>query len=357
MFSSPVSFWHYFCFFSPCEHKGSPTISWYPQLLQEIHQGCCKDSCSNDWSTGLWKWTKLSPMPSLFSQRFQPLCTQILLPRFPSLWMPLVLPLVLFFNKMLQVLGLLWLSTQRSFYPPSPDTPPSTGSFFQLAPLTANSSSSWRVKSLFHSRTTNLCHAATPPVFPLRLQLRNWPSHWCRECGSWCLILSGPDPDTPEVLSTLSPPTTPSVPEISYVEMFKLQKSCPKAQDLRESLTLKIVSVHVSGLPGLLCDVSTGDHHSWVPEPMSRAVFDSVHHISHSGKSAYQRLVSWTKDVHLWAQSCLNCKQSKVQSLSHVKSPIHHIPIPGWRFSQVHVDLVGPLPQSKEFSFLFTITV
>ena len=35
--------------------------------------------------------------------------------------------LLLFFNKMLQVLGLLWLSTLRSFPQPSPDTPPLLG--------------------------------------------------------------------------------------------------------------------------------------------------------------------------------------------------------------------------------------
>ena len=42
----------------------------------------------------------------------------------------------------------------------------------------------------------------------------------------------GPDPDTAEVLSTLSLPTPPSDPEISYLEMSKLQQSCPKVRDL-----------------------------------------------------------------------------------------------------------------------------
>ena len=38
-----------------------------------------------------------------------------------------------------------------------------------------------------------------------------------------------------------------------------------------------------------------------------------------------------------------------------MKSPVQHIPVPGWRFSHIHVDLVGPLPQSDGFSYLFTI--
>ena len=60
-----------------------------------------------------------------------------------------------------------------------------------------------------------------------------------------------------------------------------------------------------------------------------------------------------SRDVNLWAQSCLNCQQSKIQS--HIKSPVHHIPVPGRRFTHINVDLVGPLPESNDFSYLFTI--
>ena len=87
---------------------------------------------------------------------------------------------------------------------------------------------------------------------------------------------------------------------------------------------------------------------------MRRAVFDSFHQVSHPGKSASRKLISqsfvWeflAKDLNLWAQSCLNCQRSKVQS--HMKSPVHHIPVPGMRFSHIHVNLVG-LPQFNGFS-------
>ena len=89
-------------------------------------------------------------------------------------------------------------------------------------------------------------------------------------------------------------------------------------------------------------------------------VFNAIHKISHPGKRPSRRLVSrsfvWeflSKDVNLWAQSCLDCQRIKIQS--HVKSPVQHIPVPGRRFSHIHVDLVGPLPQSDGFSYLFTI--
>ena len=161
----------------------------------------------------------------------------------------------------------------------------------------------------------------------------------------------------PSPSPTLSPP--PPVSGISYQEMSTLQQSCPKVQALLSSSALTIVSVPVSGSV-LWCDSSTGILRPLVPETMRRLVFNTIHSVSHPGKRASRRLISrsfvWeflSKDVNLWAQSCLNCQRSKVQS--HIKTPVHHIPVPGRRFTHVHVDLVGPLPESNGFSYLFTI--
>ena len=49
----------------------------------------------------------------------------------------------------------------------------------------------------------------------------------------------------------------------------------------------------------------------------------------------------------------MHCQQSKVQH--HVHSAVPHIPVPARRFSNIHVDLVGPLPSSRVFTHLFTI--
>ena len=56
-----------------------------------------------------------------------------------------------------------------------------------------------------------------------------------------------------------------------------------------------------------------------------------------------------SKDVGLWARSCLRCQQSKIQS--HMKSPVPSIEVPGRRFSHVHLDL----PASQGFSYLLTM--
>ena len=98
----------------------------------------------------------------------------------------------------------------------------------------------------------------------------------------------------------------------------------------------------------------------WFLKKMRRSVFEAIHGISHPGKRASRRMISrsfvWeglSGDINLWSQSCLSCQRSKIQT--HIKSPPQQIIVPGRRFSHIHVDLVGPLPQSCGFSYLFTI--
>ena len=59
-------------------------------------------------------------------------------------------------------------------------------------------------------------------------------------------------------------------------------------------------------------------------------------------------------DVAAWCRDCQHCCRSKVQT--QPRAPVQPIPVPGSRFSVIHVDLVGPLPVSKEgYSHLFTV--
>ena len=154
-------------------------------------------------------------------------------------------------------------------------------------------------------------------------------------------------------------PTVLTVPGVSFLEMSVLQKTCPQIDTLRRSSSLQVISVPFSGT-SILCDVSTGITRPLVPEKMRKPVFEAIHNISHPGKRASRRMISrsfvWeglSKDVNLWSQSCLSCQRSKIQT--HIKSPPQQIIVPGRRFSHIHVDLVGPLPQSNGFSHLFTI--
>ena len=104
----------------------------------------------------------------------------------------------------------------------------------------------------------------------------------------------------------------------------------------------------------ILCDVSSG---SLVPSSLRHQLFLALHGLSHPGVHASRRLLSskfvWpglARDVSLRARFCLRCQQSKIQS--HVKSPVPRIPVPGRRFSNVHLDLVGLLPSCQGLSYL-----
>ena len=135
-----------------------------------------------------------------------------------------------------------------------------------------------------------------------------------------------------------------------------LQSACPSLQSMISNFSLSVVSV-LFLRSSVLCDVSSGSLRPLVPSSLLNQLFLSLHCLSHPGVHASQKLLSskfvWPgmpKDVGLWTRSCLCCQQSKIQS--HVKSPIPSIPVPGRRFSHMHLDLVGPVPYCQGFCYL-----
>jgi cleavage and polyadenylation specificity factor subunit 1 len=147
---------------------------------------------------------------------------------------------------------------------------------------------------------------------------------------------------------------------ICYEALAAGQLTCSQTQLLRESTTLKIVKLKV-GQAELWCDVSRGVARPLVPALHRRAVFDAVHSLAHPGIRASRRLVAqrfvWkgcNKNVAEWCRDCQHCQRGKITK--QATAAVQPIPIPGRRFSHVHVDLVGPLPVSKEgYKYLFTM--
>ncbi|BHF57589.1 hypothetical protein SprV_0100053100 [Sparganum proliferum] len=124
--------------------------------------------------------------------------------------------------------------------------------------------------------------------------------------------------------------------------------------------SLQLVDVPLAtGTGTILCDVSTPFHRPYVPASMRRAVFQTLHGLSHPGIRASQKLLAerfvWpglNKDVKAWTRSCLCCQRNKVQR--HNKSPSGTFPSPDARFNHVHLDVVGPLPPSNGYTHLLT---
>ena len=109
----------------------------------------------------------------------------------------------------------------------------------------------------------------------------------------------------------------------------------------------------------LFCDVSTPKPRPYVPETHRRFVFDHFHSLSHPGIRSTVKLVTdrfvWPsirKDVSSWSKNCVHCQRSKVSR--HNVSPPGVFPLPDGRFKHIHVDIVGPLPPSHEFTYVLT---
>ena len=152
----------------------------------------------------------------------------------------------------------------------------------------------------------------------------------------------------------------PSSP-IDFHAMALAQENDPELSRLQTgstSLALRPVPLSTTDVT-LICDTSTGSPRPLVPESFRRSIFDSLHGLAHLGIRATQKLLNtryvWpgiNSDVRRWTRTCLQCQRSKVQR--HTVAPLIPFPTPDVRFDQVHLDIVGPLPSSKGYSYLLT---
>ena len=56
-------------------------------------------------------------------------------------------------------------------------------------------------------------------------------------------------------------------------------------------------------------------------------------------------------DIAQWTRTCYACQQSKIYR--HVEAPLQSFPAPAPQFDSIHVDIVGPLPLSQGYTYLF----
>ena len=59
------------------------------------------------------------------------------------------------------------------------------------------------------------------------------------------------------------------------------------------------------------------------------------------------------KQVTGWTRKCLSCQKSKIQI--HTKALLQAFKPTARRFDHVHIDLVGPLPESQGYKYLLTV--
>jgi hypothetical protein len=97
-----------------------------------------------------------------------------------------------------------------------------------------------------------------------------------------------------------------------------------------------------------------------VPPDMRREIVQQIHELAHCGKKPTTRIIKaayiWpnmTADIHTWVAACLACQRAKISK--HNRARMERFLPPASRFTDVHVDIVGPLPQSEGQMYVLTM--
>lgn len=170
--------------------------------------------------------------------------------------------------------------------------------------------------------------------------------------------ISGKNNITADTLSRIEAVSVPPDFEV----MAEAQQRDAELQDLiaTPSTSLRLEKMPVPGTNVYLyCDTSQAKPGPFVVQEHRKKIFNAVHGLCHPGTKSTIKLVTdrfvWPsvrKDCRLWTQMCDQCQRAKVQR--HTSSPLERFKLPGERFSHVHIDLIGPLPQSCEYKYCFT---
>ena len=164
--------------------------------------------------------------------------------------------------------------------------------------------------------------------------------------------LAGPPGGAPVVAAALTSPVSLDWRALAAAQLLE-------KQDMTSASSLQLQLLPFRGLH-LWCDVGTGTPRPWIPSSFRRKIFSLLHDIYHPGARTTIRDVSaryvWPgmrSDLRDWSRQCSSCQRSKISR--HVHSPLHRRPPPDRRFGSLHVDLVGPLPESRGHRYLFTV--
>ncbi|CAH8575625.1 unnamed protein product, partial [Schistosoma guineensis] len=147
---------------------------------------------------------------------------------------------------------------------------------------------------------------------------------------------------------------------IDLSDMARLQTDDPDLDACKQSSSLSLKSVPIPHSDStIICDTSTGTHRPFVPIVYRKRVFDCLHSLSHPGIRATVKLIAerfvWPKmnaNIKKWTRTCVQCQRSKIHR--HTITTPSAFSLPDHRFQHVHVDLVGPLPPSNGFTYIFT---
>ena len=177
---------------------------------------------------------------------------------------------------------------------------------------------------------------------------------------------SGPQSLDPEYVppeKTLAALQEVAINIMTPVKLAEAQQDC---EDVKSHLAgnmprgVKMSFVDMSGSK-LYCEVSNPSNpRPLVPKVHRNLVTNLLHHQDHpSAKETTRRISSdyyWPclkNDVNFFVKTCHPCQVAKQSST--VNPGTGHFDVPDKRFSQVHLDVVGPLPESEGMKYILAV--
>ena len=112
--------------------------------------------------------------------------------------------------------------------------------------------------------------------------------------------------------------------------------------------------------PTLFCEISGPEARPLLPAKLRPLVLAAFHSLDHCGQKALLKRTAaeyyWpgqSTDVAQYTKKCHPCQATKTGK--KIKMPEYQINVPDRRFSHLNLDIVGPLPKSNGYRYLFTI--
>ncbi|KFD64412.1 hypothetical protein M514_13470 [Trichuris suis] len=146
------------------------------------------------------------------------------------------------------------------------------------------------------------------------------------------------------------------VDSAKLAQLAKAQSTDEELRHLRDSSTsLHLQKVEVpNSAPSIWCDVSHGKIRPFLPAPLRRDVFNTLHSLSHPGIRATRRL---STEHYVWPSMnpvILEIGGGLATFANGPRAPPTTFEVPERRFDHVHLDITGPLPKCRGCSYLLT---
>jgi cleavage and polyadenylation specificity factor subunit 1 len=171
--------------------------------------------------------------------------------------------------------------------------------------------------------------------------------------------VSGEENTTADMLSRIEEVWTPQPIHLEELEAEQREDEETRSLLSNNTTSLNLKCHKIQG-HSIVVDDQDGNLRPYIPFNLRRRFFHNGHNLCHPGIAATLRTLqqkgtwkNFNKDIKEWTRSCEECQKNKVHK--HTKTAIGNIRMPGNKFEDIHIDLIGPLPPSEGKRYCLTM--